>query len=82
MQEWYATARRILQDAVVHLSQGKMNVLWMTLGRWYQLIVPVCVCKLFFCHFAARRGDMSAACRHVCYPVSELANLRQSTYRK
>ena len=86
---------RFLQDAVIHsrscisksllksASQDKMNVLSMTVCRWYQLIVPVCVCvNRFLGHFAARLGDMSAACRHVCYPVSELANFRQSACRK
>jgi hypothetical protein len=29
-----------------------------------------------------RRGDTSAACRHVCYPVLDLANFRQSVCRK
>jgi hypothetical protein len=48
------------------------------------LMVPgncpcVCVCvDRIFGHFAARRGDTSAACRHVFYPVSELAIFRQN----
>jgi len=55
VQEQYTTARRFLQDAVIHsrsfipktllksASQDKTNVLCMTDCRWYQVIVPVCV---------------------------------------
>ena len=55
VQEQYTTARRFLQDAVIHsrsfipktllksASQDETNVLCMTDCRWYQVIVPVCV---------------------------------------
>jgi hypothetical protein len=58
--------RRFLQDAVIHsrscipktllksASQDKMNVLSMTVCRWYQLIVPVCVCKPIFRSFCSK----------------------------
>ena len=95
VQEQNATARRFLDDAVRHShsfipktllklpSQDKTNVLCMTVCRWYQLIVPVRVCvNRSFGHFAARRGDTSAACRHVCYPLSELENFLQSACQK
>ena len=38
--------------------------------------------KAFFGRVAASSGDTSAACRHVFYPVSELAIFRQSACRK
>jgi hypothetical protein len=69
VQEQSTTARRFFQDAVFHTRsfipktllnlaiQDKTNVLCMTVCRWSQLIVLVCVLvNQYFGHFAVRGG--------------------------
>jgi hypothetical protein len=96
VQERYTTACRILQDVAgnpltfVHSKKpseiGKSGRNECSLYDCLPMVPCNCpclsVCKPTFGHFEARRGDTSVVCRHVFYPVLELANFRRSICRK